>query len=301
MSIRGGLAAMIDQLKGLGNIPLVALPVVLFLLLLVVEQLVPLRKRIRLRLPRWRVNLLLSLLVFAAGAWLLRPVATMLTLIAVQRGTGLLGWLNLPPVAAGVLGFLLMDLTFYWWHRVNHQLPLLWRLHGVHHLDPDLDTTTSFRFHAGEIVLSVGFRVVQVLVIGVTPAVYAAYEIVFVLCTIFHHSNIRLPLRVERPLNYLLVTPRMHGVHHSAWQSETNSNYGVVFRCWDTLHRSVRLNVPQDDVEIGVPGYGQPADNRVLPLLAMPLCAQRDYWQAGGVPRIVRDFPATGGPDRMAD
>ncbi len=292
---------MIDQFKEFGGIPLLALPVVFFLMLLAAEQLWPLRRRTRARLPRWRVNLVLSLLVFAAGIWLLKPVAAMLTLMAASNESGLLGWLNLPPVAVGVLGFLLMDLMFYWWHRANHQLPLLWRLHSVHHLDPDLDTTSSFRFHVGEIFLSIGFRIVQVLVIGVTPAVYAAYEIVFTLCTIFHHGNVRLPLQVERPLNFLLVTPRMHGVHHSAWQSETNSNYSVVFRLWDTLHRTVRLNVPQIDVEIGVPGYSAPADNDLPGLLAMPFRLQREYWMADGAARLERDFPASGGPDRMAD
>ncbi len=292
---------MIDQLEWPGGNPAVTLPVVFFLLLLLGERLAPLRRSVRARLPRWGVNLLLSLLVFVAGALLLKPVAATLTVMAARQGTGVLGWLALPPVAAAVLGFLLMDLTFYWWHRINHQLPLLWRLHSVHHLDPDLDITTSFRFHAGEIILSIGFRVAQVVVLGITPAVYAAYELVFTLCTIFHHSNLRLPLWLERPLNFLIVTPRMHSVHHSAWKSETDSNYSVVFRAWDTLHRTIRLNVPQAEVEIGVPGYSRPEDNGPLQLLAMPLRAQREYWESDGAPRFSREFPAAGGPDRMAD
>lgn len=291
---------MINQLEWLGEIPPIALPIVFFLLLLTVEQLAPLRGKTRARLPRWGVNLLLSLLVFAAGALLLKPVAAFLTALAAREGTGLLGWLDLPPVAAGVLGFAMMDITFYWWHRANHRLPILWRLHNVHHLDPDLDITTSFRFHAGEIVLSIGFRIAQVLALGITPALYATYELVFTLCTIFHHSNIRLPLWLERSLNLLLVTPRMHGVHHSAWKSETDSNYSVVFRIWDTLHRTVRLNVPQAEVEIGVPGYSRAGDNGLLQLLAMPLRTQRDYWKSGEAPRFSREFPAGGGPNRMA-
>ena len=243
----------------------------------------------------------MSLLVFGTGAWLLKPVAATLTLIAAQRGTGLLGWLNLPPGAAWVLGFLLMDLTFYWWHRANHQLAILWRLHAVHHLDPDLDTTTAFRFHAVEIVLSIAFRVLQVMVIGVTPAVYASYEIAFTVGPIFHHSNVCLPLWIERPLNLLLVPPRMHGVHHSVWRSETNSNYSVVFRIWDTLFRSIRLNVPQADVEIGIPGYSHPDDNRLLALLAMPFRSQRDYWKADGAQRLIRVLSGKGSANRMAE
>ncbi len=292
---------MIDQLEWLEKIPAVALPVVFFLLLLLGEQLAPLRRKTRARLPRWGVNLLLSLLVFLAGALLLKPVAAALTVMAAREETGVLGWLDLSPVAAGVLGFLLMDLTFYWWHRINHRLPVLWRLHSVHHLDPDLDITTSFRFHAGEIILSIGFRVAQVLALGITPAVYAAYELIFTLCTIFHHSNLRLPLWLERPLNFLIVTPRMHGVHHSAWKNETDSNYSVIFRAWDTLHRTIRLNVPQGELEIGVPGYNRPEDNGPLQLLVMPLRTQREYWESGGAPRFSREFPAVGGPNRMAD
>lgn len=294
------MATLINQMKWLGEIPGAAFAVVFFMLLLVAEQLMPLRKRARARLPRWGVNLALSLLVFAAGFLLLKPVAVLLTGMAARERFGLLGWLGLPCLAGGVLGFLLMDLTFYWWHRANHKLPLLWRLHSVHHLDPDLDATTSFRFHAGEIILSIGFRVVQVLVIGVTPVVYAAYEITFTLCTVFHHSNIRLPLWLERPLNFLVVTPRMHGVHHSTWQSETDSNYSVVFRIWDTLHRTIRLNVPQGELEIGVPGYSRPQDNSLPKLLAMPLRLPRDYWRKDGAPRILREFSSLGGPDRMA-
>jgi sterol desaturase/sphingolipid hydroxylase (fatty acid hydroxylase superfamily) len=177
-----------------------------------------------------------------------------------------------------VLVFLLLDLAFYYWHRLNHEWPALWRLHNVHHCDPDLGVSTSFRFHFGEVALSTVFRVVQVTVIGASFPTFAVYEVAFQLNTLFHHSNVRLPIRLERWLNRVLVTPRMHGIHHSQVQEETNSNYSVVLPWWDRLHRTLRLNVPQSRIVIGVPGYAAPADNRLWNLLAMPFRKQREYW-----------------------
>jgi sterol desaturase/sphingolipid hydroxylase (fatty acid hydroxylase superfamily) len=172
-----------------------------------------------------------------------------------------------------------MDLTFYYWHRLNHTRPLLWRFHNVHHADPDMDVTTSFRFHWGEVLYSTIFRLLQVGIIGVLPLTYVVYEAAFNGATMFHHSNLRLPMAWERRLNRIFVTPRMHGVHHSAVGRETNSNYSVIFSWWDRLNRSLRLNVGQSDIVIGVPGYLRPGDNRVLPMLALPFHQQRPYWR----------------------
>ena len=176
-------------------------------------------------------------------------------------------------------GVLLMDLTFYYWHRLNHTRPLLWRFHNVHHADPDMDVTTSFRFHWGEVLYSTVFRLLQVALIGVAPLTYLVYEVVFNGATMFHHSNLRLPVAWERRLNRVFVTPRMHGVHHSAVGPETNSNYSVIFSWWDRLNRSLTLNVGQRDIVIGVPGYLRPGDNRILPMLALPFVRQRPYWR----------------------
>jgi sterol desaturase/sphingolipid hydroxylase (fatty acid hydroxylase superfamily) len=160
----------------------------------------------------------------------------------------------------------------------NHRIHFLWRFHNVHHIDPDLDVSTAFRFHFIEVGLSAGFRALQVLVIGPSFFAYLVYESAFQLGTLFHHSNTRLPPGLERALNVLLVTPRMHGIHHSNVREENISNFGVVFPWWDRLHRTLRLNVPQADVVIGIPAYSGPADNRILRCFAMPFHPQRDYW-----------------------
>jgi sterol desaturase/sphingolipid hydroxylase (fatty acid hydroxylase superfamily) len=202
------------------------------------------------------------------------------------------------PRAAGWIGaFLLLDLSFYYWHRANHRWPLLWRFHNVHHVDPDLDVSTALRFHFGEVLLSAGFRAVQVLLIGPPVAAYMAYEVVFQANTLFHHSNVRLPLRVERVLHRLLVTPRMHGIHHSQVKGETDSNYSVVFPWWDRLHRSLVLGIPQRDVAIGVPGYARPEDNRLAALALVPFRRQRDYW--GELRRPARTASSAAATDML--
>jgi sterol desaturase/sphingolipid hydroxylase (fatty acid hydroxylase superfamily) len=147
----------------------------------------------------------------------------------------------------------------------------LWRFHNVHHIDPDMDVTTAFRFHFAETFYSTAFRIVQVGVAGIIPFTYLLYEFIFVLATMFHHSNLRLPLALERWLNKIIVTPRMHGVHHSAVGPETNSNYSVIFRWWDHIHKTLRLNVPQAKIVIGVPGYLRPKTTRCSASLPCPL------------------------------
>ena len=250
-----------------------------FLLLLVLESLRPLRRLKRGRGSRYVVNGALTGLGFLTGMLAVRPAALGGALWAERHSFGLLNLVGLPlwvQVAAGVL---LMDLTFYYWHRLNHTRPLLWRFHNVHHADPDMDVTTSFRFHWGEVLYSTVFRLLQVGLIGVLPLTYVVYEVVFNGATLFHHSNLRLPVAWERRLNRVFVTPRMHGVHHSAVGPETNSNYSVIFSWWDRLNRSLTLNVGQRDIVIGVPGYLRPGDNCVLPMLALPFTRQRPYWR----------------------
>lgn len=247
--------------------------------LFVVERFVPLRQR---KTSLWRrvgINLTVSAFAFAVASGLVQPSALRTLNWSSAQPFGLLHVLPAPKPVQFALGFLLMDLSFYYWHIANHRIPLLWRFHNVHHIDPDLDVTTAFRFHFGEVAMSAAFRVLQVALIGVPAGVFAAYEFAFQANTAFHHSNVRLPLRVERLLNRMLVTPRMHGIHHSQVQRETNSNYGVVFPWWDRLHRTLGLNVPQAAIVIGVPGYSRPEDNRLWHALTMPFRKQRDYWR----------------------
>jgi sterol desaturase/sphingolipid hydroxylase (fatty acid hydroxylase superfamily) len=135
------------------------------------------------------------------------------------------------------------------------------------------------RFHFLEIGYSSAFRALQVMIIGGAPWVFIAYETAFQINTLFHHSNVRLPVAIERWLNLVIVTPRMHGIHHSKRFDEINSNWSSVFSWCDRLHGTLRLNVSQGEIDIGVTGYSLPEDNNVRSILAIPFRAQRDYWR----------------------
>lgn len=272
-----------------GSSVTVAVVLAVGLALFLLERVLPLRKARSLLLGRLAVNVAVSALAFGAALAFVRPAAQAAFGWSEDQPFGLLHLVALPPALQAVVAFLLMDLSFYYWHLLNHKVPFLWRFHNVHHFDPDLDVSTAFRFHFGEIALSAGLRVVQVLVIGLSGWAYAAYELAFQANTLFHHSNLRLPIRVERALNRVLVTPRMHGIHHSQVQRETNSNYGVVLPWWDRLHRTLGLNVPQSAVVIGVPGYSEPDDNRLWSMIASPFRKQRDYWRKDDGSPMSRD------------
>lgn len=265
----------------------------IFCLLFLFERAFPLRRRNRSIVARLLVNLAMSAFAFQVAAMVVRPAAMGALNWSVEKPFGLAHFLYLPAAAQFTLSFLWMDLTFYWWHIANHRIPFLWRFHNVHHIDPDLDVSTGFRFHFGEVAMSAAFRAVQVAAIGISAPAFAAYEIVFQANTLFHHSNVRLPIHLERLLNKLLVTPRMHGIHHSQVQRETNSNYGVVFPWWDRLHRTLGLNVPQSEIKVGVPGYSRPDDNRFINALLMPFRKQREYWPRADGSKVEREAAKT--------
>ena len=258
------------------------LPIVvvgIFAAFFIVERFFPLRRTRASLLARLLINVAISGLAFLTAMMVVRPSASGALAWASRESFGLVPLVPAPAWAQCVLGFVLLDLSFYYWHVLNHRIPLLWRFHNVHHIDPDLDVSTGFRFHFGEVLMSTVFRVTQVSLIGMSFATFAAYEFVFQANTLFHHSNVRLPIHMERLLNAVLVTPRMHGVHHSQVRRETNANFGVVFRWWDALHRTIRLNIPQSTIEIGVAGYSRPEDNRFWFALTLPFRKQRDYWR----------------------
>jgi sterol desaturase/sphingolipid hydroxylase (fatty acid hydroxylase superfamily) len=233
-------------------------------------------------------------LVQPAARWALRWSA--------GRPFGLVHVIALPVPLEFVLSFLLMDLGFYYWHVANHRVPFLWRFHNVHHIDPDLDVSTAFRFHFGEIALSTGFSLLQLSLIGPSAWAFAVYQLVFQAEVLFHHSNVRLPIGAERFLNKVLVTPRMHGIHHSQVHRENNSNFGTLFPWWDRLHRTLGVNIPQAEVVVGVPGYTLAEDNSFWNALLMPFRKQREYWRRPNGTLVERqEAPPEQNPTRLAE
>lgn len=254
--------------------------------LFLLERRFPLRRTKRPLAERLLVNLTFAAVAFVTVSLTVRPAAAAMLDWTGQHAFGLAQLPAVPSTLRPLLAFLLLDLTFYWWHRANHRIPLLWRFHNVHHIDPDLDVSTAFRFHFGELIFSSGFRILQLGLIGPSLGSYLVYETVFQAGTLFQHSNLRLPLGAERLLVRLIVTPRMHGIHHSQVVEETNSNYATVFSFWDRLHRTLGLNIPQKAIAIGIPAYAEDKDNALGSALLAPFRAQRDYWhrEDGSVP-----------------
>lgn len=259
---------------------------------LVAERRAPLRRGTQKEPARVARNLVMGALSMAVVAAAERPVAGRLARRAEAQGTGLSQRLPLPRWGRDVAGVLLMDYTTYLWHVLTHKVPVLWRLHLVHHVDLDLDASTALRFHLVDMLVSLPWRAAQVAVLGVSPRAFAVWQRFFFLSVLFHHSNLRLPERTEKALALVLTTPRMHGIHHAASRAETDSNWSSGFSVWDRLHRTFRWDDRRRDGRIGVPGFRDGAELRLLPSLAMPFRPQRDAWaQPGAQPGATRGAP----------
>jgi sterol desaturase/sphingolipid hydroxylase (fatty acid hydroxylase superfamily) len=247
----------------------------------------PLRRAVESKPRRDARNLSMAALSAAAINLTERPVVAPLAELVARRRWGLLPRLRLPGWVETTAAVVLMDYTLYLWHVLTHRVPLLWRFHQVHHVDLDLDTSTALRFHFGEMVLSVPWRAAQVLLIGVSPRALSLWQTLTLIEVLFHHSNAELPAAVERRLCRFIVTPRMHGIHHSIVPEEQNANWSSGLTVWDWLHGTLRLNVPQEEIVVGVPAYREPAEVTLPKLIALPFEEMRDPWQlpGDGVPR----------------
>lgn len=153
---------------------------------------------------------------------------------------GVLNYYQLPVWLSAILAIVIMDLVIYVQHVMVHAIPLLWRLHRVHHADPDFDVTTGARFHTLEIFLSMGIKFATIVLLG--PPVFAVviFEVVLSTAAMFNHGNVRLPQGLDRILRWIIVTPDMHRVHHSVEDDETNSNFGFNLSWWDRLFGTYR-------------------------------------------------------------
>lgn len=257
-----------------GFLILTSILIVLFIL----ETIFKLRRRIQPMVKRIILNTVLAIPAFALLRFMLIPAMVWLAAKNESWHSGLNYLYALPSWFENVVAFVLLDYGIYWWHIILHRMPLMWRFHLVHHTDMDMDVTTAFRFHFGEMFGSLIYRSTIVLLIGASPLMVLIYEIIFEAETQFHHSNIKLPINFERVLNKIIVTPRMHGIHHSIIKQETDSNFATIFSFWDRLHKTVRLNIPQDNIIIGVPAYHDMNELTVGCLLKLPFRKIR-IWQ----------------------
>lgn len=206
-----------------------------FVLLAALELVVPFRRATQPKLRRWATNLGLYL-VDTLALRALMPLAMVGTAaLAQQRGWGLFNAIDWPMWLEAVLAILVLDLALYLQHWATHRVPLLWRMHRVHHVDRDFDITTAARFHPFEIVLSMGYKMGMVALFGMAPVAVLVFVAGFTVLTLWTHSNLSLPPWIERTVRAVIVTPDMHRIHHSVIRRETDSNYGTFLSGWDRL------------------------------------------------------------------
>lgn len=247
-------------------------------ILFLLERLIPKRDVQKSPYRRWGNNLALTIL-----AILVLPLVPVTFITAAfwaeSAGFGLLnGPGSILPLSLVVLITLLIRAFIsFGTHWLNHRVPLLWRIHRVHHLDTELDVTSTVRFHPLEMPVSLLIGLPVVVLCGLSPWVLILYELLDVSVTLFSHSNIRLPASLDRVLRYLIVTPDLHKVHHSSHQPETDSNYSAVFPVWDLLFGTFRTETrePLDTMELGLKQWRAPEADRFWWLLLSPMKSDR--------------------------
>lgn len=210
----------------------------LFILFAVAEALAPRRSRTVQRGRRWLTNLSITVI----NAVLLRLMAISLPLLAIgaaldasRNGWGLFNHLDWPGWIEVTLSVLILDFAIWAQHLITHKVPILWRLHRVHHADRDMDVTTAIRFHPVEIALSMLLKIGLVYLLGPSALAVLIFEILLNGTSLFNHANLKLPLAVDAVLRRVLVTPDMHRVHHSVLRAEHDSNYGFALSIWDRI------------------------------------------------------------------
>ncbi len=229
-----------------------------FALMAAWEWAAPARARRLSRTVRWSANLALVAFNSALLRVLLPTSAIALAALAQASGWGLLNQLALPGWAAVLLAVLLLDLAIYFQHVLLHTVPVLARLHAVHHADPDFDLTTGIRFHPLEILLSALVKFAAVVALGPPVLAVLVFEVLLNATAMFNHANVALPAWLEPWVRRVLVTPDMHRIHHSVIESERNSNYGFCLSLWDRLLGSY-TPAPRGELDIGLAAWRDPA------------------------------------------
>ena len=256
------------------------------LLMALAEARWPRRKRSLSRWRRWPSNLGIVVL----NTLLLRLVTPMaavgLALIAAENGWGLLNVVSAPLWLALPLSILLFDLAIYLQHVMFHAVPILWRLHRMHHADLDFDVTTGARFHPIEILLSMAIKLALVLALGPPAIAVLIFEVLLNATSMFNHTNLSIPLGLDRVLRWVVVTPDMHRVHHSWLPEETNSNFGFNLPWWDRLLGTYR-DQPKEghaDMTIGLERFREPGDLRLDRMLIQPFRGGTGHYPIGQRP-----------------
>ena len=219
-----------------------------------------LRQSSRPPLLRWLNNIAIWIIGSLLERYLLVVLGFAAALYAQDRNYGLMAMLQLSGFLSILLSILLLDFIFYAIHRLWHALPLLWKIHRVHHSDTDFDVSLALRRHPLELLINAAVIVPLILVLGVPPVAVVLFQALRAAVLFFEHANVRLPQRLDRLLQYVVVTPSMHRVHHSSRREETDSNFSDMFPIWDRLFTTYRPHPidPEQTMEIGLREFRDP-------------------------------------------
>ena len=256
-----------------------------FVFMAVLEALLPAREAVLSRKTRWLGNLSMVVMGALVSRFLLPVTLVGVSLWAQQKGIGVFNVLldavpadasssnqllnsgeplnnsstYLVHIAIVTLSVLLLDMLIYWQHRLFHTVPMLWRFHKMHHADSHVDTTTGLRFHPVEIAMSLGIKAAAVVILGVPAIAIVIFEVALNGFALFNHANIRLPQKWDDRIGLVLITQRLHRIHHSQAKSESNSNYGFSVSWWDRLFNSFTPRAKQSDETLSIGQQDVPA------------------------------------------
>lgn len=244
----------------------------IFALMICWEYFRPRRKQTLTRFQRWPINLGLAFLNMAIMGVTIGTIAYLSAINATELSLGLLNQFAFPDWLDIIFTLLFLDFAIYFQHVISHKWKLLWRLHQIHHTDLEIDASTAVRFHPLEIMISMVYKVVCIYLIGADPVAVIAFEIILNGTATFNHSNVNIPIRIDKYLRWILITPDTHRIHHSTVQSETDSNYGFSISLWDRLFKTyvAEPHKTQTTIDIGLPQHRQQDELGFIQLLLLP-------------------------------
>lgn len=243
---------------------------VTLLLFLTAELIIPYRRPGVSKLKRWFTNISFTVFNTLILTVVFSQMITATTVYHSENNLGLLNRLELPFWANVILTIVFMDFMLYVWHLLNHEMPLLWRFHRVHHSDMNMDVSTATRFHIGELAISAVIKVGLISFLGANIISLVIFETLLNLTSQFHHSSIRAPHWFEKIYWIAFVPPSMHRIHHSVVIKERDRNYGTIFSIWDRIFGTHLKNVDQTRIKIGLGSHQKPDELGFFGILTMP-------------------------------
>ena len=245
----------------------------IFAIMALLEAWLPARQSVLNRTSRWKGNLSMVVLGALCSKVVLPASLVGVALWVDNASIGVFNNVNINHWVVTALCVLLLDMVIYWQHRLFHKIPLLWRIHKMHHADSHVDTTTGLRFHPVEIVMSLFIKAAVVITFGIPAIAIVIFEVGLNGFALFNHANIRLPQKWDDRIGKVIITQRLHRIHHSQLKAESNTNFGFSVSWWDKLFGSFksRATKPDEDIDIGQKDYPATSDNAgIMALLKMP-------------------------------